>query len=49
MTPLHYACKSNNEDIAALLLTKGADVKAKSRVGYTPVDMAKGRIKVWKS
>ena len=38
MTPLHFACKFNNEDVAAMLIAKGADPTIKSQV--STVNMA---------
>lgn len=37
MTPLHFACKFNNEDVAAMLIGKGADPTIKSQVLYCNV------------
>jgi ankyrin repeat protein len=40
-TPLHIAVASGHRDIVELLVTRGADVNVKDRMGQTPLDMAK--------
>lgn len=42
-TPLHKAVMSDDLQIAAFLISKGADVKAKSKLGWTPLHQAKSR------
>ena len=39
-TPLHNAAIRGHKEIAELLITKGADVNAKGKVGITPLDLA---------
>jgi ankyrin repeat protein len=41
-TPLHYAAVRGGNDLVEYLVAKGADVTATSRLGQTPVDMARG-------
>ena len=41
-TPLHYAAVRGGNDLIEYLVSKGADVKAISRLGQSPVDMARG-------
>jgi len=41
-TPLHYAAIRGGNDLVEYLVSKGADVKATSRLGQSPVDMARG-------
>ena len=41
-TPLHYAAVRGGNDLIEYLVSKGADVKALSRLGQSPVDMARG-------
>jgi ankyrin repeat protein len=36
-TPLHYACRNGNAEIAKFLIGKGAKVNAKDRDGGTPL------------
>ncbi len=40
MTPLHGVAFTGQNEIAELLITKGADVNAKDDDGETPVDWA---------
>ena len=40
LTPLHYAAKSNNKDIAEFLLSVGADAKSKDNNAWTPLHYA---------
>jgi hypothetical protein len=40
-TPLHYAARGGRNEIAELLISKGADVNAKNDEGKTPLDRAK--------
>lgn len=37
--PLHAAAKSGNWECAEMLLNKGVDIKAKSNVGYTALQL----------
>ncbi len=37
LTPLHYAVARGHKEVAELLITKGADVNAKSNTGWTPL------------
>ena len=37
-TPLHYAAMKHDKEIAELLISKGADVNAKTKRGETPID-----------
>ena len=39
-TPLHWAARSGQTDVAELLMAKGADVKAKDARGFTPLRTA---------
>ena len=39
-TPLHYAVGEGRNEIAKLLIAKGADVNAKNKDGKTPLDLA---------
>ena len=39
-TPLHLACKNNNNEIAQFLIKNGADVNAKNKYNYTPLHYA---------
>ena len=41
-TPLHYAAVRGGNDLVEYLVGKGADVAAPSRLGQSPVDMARG-------
>jgi ankyrin repeat protein len=41
-TPLHYAAVRGGNDLIEYLVAQGADVAATSRLGQTPVDMARG-------
>ena len=41
-TPLHYAAVHGSNDLVEYLVEKGADVAAPSRLGQSPVDMARG-------
>jgi ankyrin repeat protein len=36
-TPLHWAARNNNVDVALSLIDKGADINAKCHQGYTPL------------
>ena len=40
LSPLHAAASENYEEIAALLIIKGADVNIKNDDGETPLDWA---------
>ena len=40
-TPLHYAVLDGDTEVAERLLTKGAEVNAKTNTGETPLDLAK--------
>jgi ankyrin repeat protein len=40
MTPLHFAAGHNNKDMVELLLSRGANVKAKDKNGHTPLHWA---------
>ena len=40
MTPLHFAALKDHKEIVELLIAAGADVNAKNKNGYTPLDMA---------
>jgi hypothetical protein len=40
--PLHYAAVRGDNELIEYLVSKGADVKAVSRLGQSPVDMARG-------
>ena len=40
--PLHYAAVRGGNDLIEYLVSKGADVAATSRLGQSPVDMARG-------
>ena len=40
MTPLHCAARESHNEIAELLIAKGADVNAKDRQGMTPLHFA---------
>jgi ankyrin repeat protein len=33
-TPLHYACYKNNQEIASLLLSQGADIHTRGKVSH---------------
>ena len=37
-TPLHDAAQWGRKETAALLIAKGADVNAKTKSGFTPLD-----------
>jgi ankyrin repeat protein len=39
-TPLHWAADMGHEEIAEILIAKGADVNAKRDSGETPLDLA---------
>jgi uncharacterized protein len=41
-TPMHYAAVRGGNDLIEYLVSKGASVKAVSRLGQSPVDMARG-------
>ena len=41
-TPLHYAAARGDHELIEYLLSKGADIKAISRLGQSTVDMARG-------
>jgi ankyrin repeat protein len=41
-TPLHYAAVHGDNDLIEYLVEKGADVTVPSRLGQSPVDMARG-------
>jgi ankyrin repeat protein len=41
-TPLHYAAVHGANDVIEYLVSKGANVRALSRLGQSPVDMARG-------
>jgi ankyrin repeat protein len=41
-TPLHYAAVRGDNALIEYLVSKGADVKALSRLGQSPADMARG-------
>jgi ankyrin repeat protein len=41
-TPLHYAAVRGGNDVIEYLVAQGADVAAMSRLGQSPVDMARG-------
>ena len=41
-TPLHYAAVRGGNDLIEYLVSKGANVKALSRLGQSPADMARG-------
>ena len=41
-TPLHHAAARGDVEVINYLVSKGADVKAVSRLGQSPVDMARG-------
>jgi hypothetical protein len=41
-TPLHYAAARGGNDLIEYLVSKGADVKAVSVLGQSPVDLARG-------
>jgi hypothetical protein len=45
VTPLHMAVQTEQGDIAALLVEKGANVEAKTRDGLTPMDLARRNAK----
>ncbi len=38
MTPLHAAAEEGHADVVAFLLANKADIEAKERNGYTPLD-----------
>jgi ankyrin repeat protein len=42
-TPLHWAAKEGNIEIAQLLMSKGANPMAKDRSGHTPIDLANSK------
>ena len=39
-TPLHLACEEDRQDVAKLLITKGADVSVTNKEKKTPLDLA---------
>ena len=41
-TPLHYAAVRGGDDLIEYLVSKGADVTVASKLGQSPVDMARG-------
>ena len=41
-TPLHYAAARGDDDLIEYLVSRGADLKAISRLGQSTVDMARG-------
>ena len=41
-TPLHYAAVHGDNDLIEYLVSKGADVTVASRLGQSPVDLARG-------
>lgn len=43
VTPLHIAAAMNNRELTGLLITRGADVSAKTDAGFTPLHWAAGR------
>ena len=43
-TLLHYAAWKGHKEIAELLIANGANVNAKDKDGYTPLDWAAGEI-----
>jgi ankyrin repeat protein len=47
-TPLHLAARAGNEALVRLLLSNGADPKAKDNLGMTPVDFAEGNPQIKK-
>jgi len=42
-TPLHWGARRDHEDVAILLLSKGADVNVRDEDGETPVLIARQR------
>lgn len=42
MTPLMYAARYNNAEIAKFLIEKGANISAKDYNGYTALNLAEG-------
>lgn len=42
MTPLMYAARYNNAEIAKFLIEKGADISAKDNNGFTALKLAEG-------
>nr|WP_294937766.1 ankyrin repeat domain-containing protein [uncultured Flavobacterium sp.] len=42
MTPLMYAARYNNPEIAKFLIEKGANIDAKNHNGYTALKLAEG-------
>lgn len=45
-SPLHYAASFNRTDALQLLIDHGANINKKSRVGYTPLRCAVGKIHI---
>ncbi len=39
-TPLHQAARGGDKDIVGYLISKGADVNARSKDGWTPLEYA---------
>ncbi|MHC4542163.1 MAG: ankyrin repeat domain-containing protein, partial [Planctomycetota bacterium] len=42
-TPLHAACTTGSVPVVELLLAHGADVKVKTKNGFTPLGLAEER------
>ena len=42
-TPLHYASRSGHVEVITALLTAGADKTIKSKIGLTPLGVAKNQ------